>query len=227
MNDRGTTITIRLRPDQLSKLLATIKTADPDGRTTPGAFVKRAALTYCDHFSSATFACGPDPDDPAETDDDPPALEDSPNIRENALLPPEESQPHSTGGASPNPASPAPPERQPASEAAVGPPPTPQPSPASEGTAPGAHPSPALSSEDTSDATSQPVGPDVQEKPHTQDSGSNAKDPFNLFDFLPFRQHPSPEDGSNPGISPDFLCENLCEKISPESAKMRKTCQMC
>lgn len=60
MSERGTTITIRLRPDQLSKLLATIKTADPEGRTTPGAFVKPAALTYCDHFSTATFACRPD-----------------------------------------------------------------------------------------------------------------------------------------------------------------------
>ena len=203
MSERGTKITIRLRPDQLSKLLATIKTADPEGRTTPGAFVKQAALTYCDQFSSAPFACGPDADDPAETDDDPPAPEDSPNIRENALLPPEESQPHSTGGASPDPASPAPPERQPASEAAVGPPPTPQPSPASEGTAPWAHPSPTLSSEENTNSTSQSAGADVPENPHTQDSGSNAGDPLNLLDFLPFRSHSSPGDGPNPGISPD------------------------
>ncbi|MEW6440653.1 MAG: hypothetical protein AB1640_06900 [bacterium] len=48
MKERGTIISIRFRPDELSKLLDAIKMADPHGQTTPGAFLKRTVLACCD-----------------------------------------------------------------------------------------------------------------------------------------------------------------------------------
>ena len=39
-----TSITVKLQPEELSKLLETMRTENPDTPTTPGAFLKRAAL---------------------------------------------------------------------------------------------------------------------------------------------------------------------------------------
>jgi len=39
-----TSITVKLQPEEFARLLAAMNTADSSGRTTPGAFLKRAAL---------------------------------------------------------------------------------------------------------------------------------------------------------------------------------------
>ena len=84
MTKQRTSINIKLQPEEFSKLLDAMKTASPDSPTTPGAFLKRAALDYCDNLSTpSTAPCDSQTDglgdtEPAQvagTDTEPPTPE--------------------------------------------------------------------------------------------------------------------------------------------------------
>lgn len=218
MTKRRTSINIKLQPEEFSKLLDAMNSENPDSPTTPGAFLKRAALTYCDHVGKLPLFRGPALHDSADSENDPPRTDSSPHIPKNTPLVPEESQAHSAKEASPEALSPALPDRQLASEMAVRGLPAPGLALAPKKTDLKREPSPVPSTSAFPGAPAQPAASDVPEKTPAEDSGSNEKDPLDLLDFLPFPPPPPTADDPtsttpakrHSGIPPD-VSENFEE----------------
>jgi hypothetical protein len=212
-----TSITVKLQSEEFSRLLDAMKAANPDSPTTPGAFLKRAALTYCDHLGKLPLFRGSAIDDSADSEDNPPETQSSPHIPENTPLVPEEDQAHNAKEASPEAPSPALPDPQPAPQMPVGTLTAPGFALAPKETdlkrEPSAVPSPAA----IPGAPARPAASDVPESTPAWDSGPSPKDLVDLLDLLPFNPSSTVEDlaptttAKRPAAIPPGVAENLEE----------------
>ena len=217
MTKRRTSINIKLQPEEFSKLLDAMKTASPDSPTTPGAFLKWAALDYCENHSTSPVA--PRDSEPTGTDvteTTPQAHAASPHPPANEDLFPMKTQTQQTADdPSRETASPASPGRHSVTEENAGTPGEPQllatlQEMDSENT-------PDLPPPQAAGAEPESATPDVSAKTPAQDPGPNEREPVDFLGLLPFPPPSTADDPASttttnrpPGISPE-VAENLGE----------------
>jgi hypothetical protein len=217
MTKRRTSINIKLQPEEFSKLLDVMNAASPGSPITPGAFLKRVALTCCDQAGMLPLFHGPAFDDSADPHDGPPERESLSRTPANTPSVPEQDQPHDPRGTSSEPPSPALPDPQFPPEMPAKPPPTPGSALSLKQTNFKTEPSPVPSTEAFPGAPARFAASDVPDRTPQQDPGPKERDPIDILDLLPFPSPSAVEDPEStpppkqlPAIHPD-VAENLEE----------------